>query len=211
MKIRRIFSVILVACANSCTCQSPKPENCKVHYENSKQNLNSFYKSGDSLSLVAALNEVEPAMECSVTRPAAVLLKITILQQLRRYEQGFMFIDSLSINDFKPQYLKDVYFKLFKALQFEKVGDTITRNAFYTSAEANLLEYIKNEHLPSDQIDEEAYAHYLFFRSKLLTKEQTGNEIDSIYRQCKINRDFFEAMHFQFADTSKPIPPTVSH
>ena len=133
-----------------------------------------------------------------------------MLQLLKRYEQGFQFVDSLSVNDFKPQYLKDVNYKLFKALNFEKLGDTVTRNAIYTAAAAELLEYMKKETLPRDAIDEKTYGYYLFFRSKLLTKEQTGNEIDSLYRQYKINKDFFEAMHLQLDDTSKGIKPTVS-
>ena len=206
----RILPVILIACANSCTGQSSIQDDCKLRYGNAKQDLNSFYKSGDSLSLVAALNEVEPALLCSSTRRFAIYLKISVLQLLKRYEQGLQFVDSLSVNDFKPQYLKNVNVKLFKALYFEKLGDTVTRNTIYTAAAGELLEYIKKETLPRDTIDEEAYGYYLFFRSKLLTKEQTGNEIDSLYRQYKIDKDFFEAMHFQFNDTSKGIKPTVS-
>ena len=59
---------------------------------------------------------------------------VSVLQLLKRYEQGFQFVDSISVNDFKPQYLKDINYKLFKALHFEKVGDTTTRNTFYTAA-----------------------------------------------------------------------------
>jgi hypothetical protein len=209
--VLKILPFALTACAYSCTGQSAQEDNCKLHYGNAKKDLNLYYKSGDSSALLAALNEAEPAFHCPSTRPSAVILKITVLQQLKRNEQGCRFIDSLSAADFKPQYLKDVYYDLFKALHFESVGDTAMRDKIYTAAAAELLDSIKKEGFSLSRIDEEAYAHYLFFRSKLLTKEQTGSVIDSIFGQYKIDKDFFDAMHFQFDDTSKPVPPRVKH
>ena len=123
--------------------------------QNFRQARNLAYKSPTDFSaLDSALDIVNRSMLCDSIKVAVIDFKIRLLLQLRKYEQGYKFIDSLHSSDFTFPYKKAMYQDNFSALNFASKGDTISSDKVYSKMAADLEDYILNNVLKSNEFQE---------------------------------------------------------
>jgi hypothetical protein len=137
--------VIAVACImQSCAGQSKAPLDCKSHLKTAVKNLNEYYQNGHTGSLEVALNNLNQSIACPETRLRSTDMKISILMLLKRYENGYLFVDSLQTNDFDKPYKKEVSYNYFKALQYESKLDMANRDKLLRNIVGSLENYLKH-------------------------------------------------------------------
>lgn len=116
-----LYGLFFVAFAN-CIGHS-KRDSCKISYKTARAVLNSYYHSNDQTELLTALEDVNRSMQCPETRAASIELKISLLSLLKRFREGYQFVDSLSGSDFEKSYKKKTYSNFFTALEYESMLD----------------------------------------------------------------------------------------
>jgi hypothetical protein len=192
--------VLFAMLFSSCQGQSIQLKDCLSHFKESRIALNTYYKNNDTSLLQKSLDNIEIAMNCDETRRGAIELKISLLMLLKKYKNGCLFIDSLSDKDFKVSYERKMIYNFFLAMDYESIGDTINRNKCYNTAIENIQNYIQQENLPKDKIDERAYYDLFLTKWKILDKEQLKAAIELAKQQHPNNKDFFESLQSTFVN-----------
>ena len=160
------FTVIILL--GSCNAQSKQLKDCQLSYKNAKADFSTYYKINEKLLLNKSLNNVEQALKCKETRYKAIDLKISLLILLKKYRNGYKFIDSLSEKDFKKGYKKKMNYNYFLALEYESKADTANRNKYFNEIIAHIQNYIQQENISKDKLNEEAYYDLFSVKAKVL-------------------------------------------
>ena len=133
-----------------------------------RNGISTYYKINEKLLLNKSLNNVEQALKCKETRYKAIDLKISLLILLKKYRNGYKFIDSLSEKDFKKGYKKKMNYNYFLALEYESKADTANRNKYFNEIIAHIQNYIQQENISKDKLNEEAYYDLFSVKAKVL-------------------------------------------
>jgi len=164
--------------------------------------MNEYYKDSSSTTpLRQSLNEVENAIKCTKTRGPSIDLKISLLLLLKRYADGFKFVDSLEEDDFNPRYKKKVMAENFRALDFEQRHDTVSRNRLFKEIITNIRNYIQGDNGGKDTLNEEAYLYLYTFKEKLFGPNKTDAEIDSLQFQFPQKKDYLKLIKNAIKET----------
>jgi tetratricopeptide (TPR) repeat protein len=201
------FSYIVVIFAvlfGNCQGQSTNLKDCISSFNKAKTALNSYYQNCDTSLLQKSLDNTELAMKCDTIRKAAIELKISILMLLKRYKNGYEFVDSLSTKDFIVSYEKEISYYSFQAMNYESNGDTINRNKCFNDAIEYIQNYIQQERLPSGKLDERVYYDLFLMKWRILNKQELKTEIELAEQQHPDNKDFFESLLSTFVDGETP-------
>lgn len=202
-KLNITLIVFALFTLNSCNGQAKDKDDCVLHLKNARKSFNSYYQNNEDSALISALNEVEKSMQCIETRRGAVELKLSLLMLLKKYPEGYKYIDSLTENDFKLSYKKTLAYNYFLASEYESKGDTVMRNKLLNETVSNIQKYIQGENMPDHKINEEAYYDLFLIKSKILTQEQMNVEIALLKRKYPKNKDFFDALEDSFNESPK--------
>ncbi|HXD78611.1 MAG TPA: hypothetical protein VN616_12425 [Puia sp.] len=196
------FFLIATAVFHSCSDQSGQISTCAIHLKNARIAFNSYVQNDNKSALSTSLNEIQGAMSCPGTRQPAIMLKISLLSLLNKFQQGADFVDSMATKDFKMPYQKEMYSKFFKAMVFDSKGDTVQRDKLFHEDASNIFNYIKREKLPKDSVNEDAIYDLFFIESRFLDSSLLAVKIDSVASLYSKNSDFFNALKSSFYDTS---------
>ena len=186
------FTVIILL--GSCNAQSKQLEDCQLSYKNAKADFSTYYKINEKLLLNKSLNNVEQALKCKETRYKAIDLKISLLILLKKYRNGYKFIDSLSEKDFKKGYKKKMNYNYFLALEHESKTDTVNRNKYFNYIIVDIQNYIQQEKMSKGKFDKEAYYDLFFVKKNFLNLQQVNAEVDLLKEQYPNEKDFFDSL-----------------
>jgi hypothetical protein len=201
-----ILTVIIPICLfESCTGQAKTFADCKLHLRNAVTNLNDYYRSNKTSSLQKSLENVDQSIECPETKRRSIELKISLLILLKRYQNGYEFIDSLNADDFDAGYKKKTDYNYFLALDYESKLDTINRDKLLRECVNEIQNYINNEILPRDSVDEDAYLTIFMIKKKLFSNFQINSQIDSLQRLYPKSADYFKVLKNSIGDTASVI------
>ena len=201
---KSLIRLMVTGCMFGCNGQPANSGNCETAFKTARINLDNYYSTGEEHLLRESLNNVQNAIPCEATRRKAIELKTSVLVLLKRYEEGFKFIDSLESADFKQPYKKKMSYNFFRALESEAKQDTATRNKLLNEVIAEIEDYVQHQQLPQDKIDEEVYSDLFLVRSKVFDARQLQAELESLKKRYPNHAVFFDALWESFAGESKP-------
>ena len=117
--------ILIINFFSSCNGQSNSVQQCDNSYMDAKIMIGKYGKSSDTSFLQKALVCLDTSIKCDATKTESIELKITIYFLLKDYKGGIRFIDSLPLKDFNEAYKKKMFSDMFKADQFNSVGDSV--------------------------------------------------------------------------------------
>jgi hypothetical protein len=193
---------------NSCNGQMKSLEECRLSYKNARTKMNDYYKNSKISSLQESLNNVENSIKCPETRYESINLKISVLLLMKKYDDGYKFVDSLGEDDFNASYKKKLIFNEFRAFDYESKSDTANRNRLFSVIVDDIQKYIQNENMTKDTLNDEAYILLFSFKKRLIGLEKVNMEIDSLKVRYPLKKDYFDDL--KNAIRESPITNSVS-
>jgi len=85
-------------------------------------------------------------------------------------------------------------YNYFLALEYESKADTANRNKYFNEIIAHIQNYIQQENISKDKLNEEAYYDLFSVKAKVLSKEKISSEIDLLKEQYPKEKDFFDVL-----------------
>ena len=156
--------------------------------------MNNYYKTNSLSLLDSALKETEQSMRCDQMRLGAVDMKISLLILLKKYQRGYEYVDSLSLNDFKLKYKKDMCEYYFHALNCETKSDTVNMDKYYNKIISIIKNFIQSEHAHNNKFNEDAYYDLFFIKAKVSDPKRITLEIDNLKQKYPSEGDFLEGI-----------------
>lgn len=203
-----LFCLSIFALLTNCNGQSKQVENCQASYKSAELKLSKHVQNSNRALIKEAIEHLDTALKCKETRFKAIGLKITLLFILENNKEGYLFIESLGENDFAAKYKKKMYYNLFRALEYESQSDTANRNKLLKEIAIDIENYIQQENLHDDKIDEEAYYDLFLVKSKMLSKERINQEIDFLRSKYPDKQNFFDVLKESFDEATTDSYPT---
>jgi hypothetical protein len=203
-----IILIVIFFSFNTCKGQVNNGEKCKVSYTNAITKMGEYYKTPKISLLQESLRNIEESMLCHETRRESINLKISLLLLMKKYQRGYMFIDSLDNSDFDAPYKKKMRYDEFHAFDYESKLDTASRNRVFWIIVNDIQEYIQNENMGKDTLNEEAYIFMFSFKQKLIGLKKADAEIDSLKVKYPLKGDYLDALKNAIMDS--PITDSVS-
>lgn len=173
--------------------------------------LNSYYDNNrDTFLLYEALQGFNKSVNCEKTRGAAIEGKISVLNLMGKYLEGYKFIDSLNVADFRFPYKKQVHSDYFLAQNFLSEGDTTKYKFYINKIIDNINDHIQKKLINSDKISEEPFYDLYYMKSKILNKNEFLTEVEKLKNKYPQEKDFFDNLYETFYNLKKVINPDNS-
>lgn len=206
MIIKQLLKIIILTCcifvvfANNSKAQNV--DSCKVHFKRSRLAQSTYYKTNNPDALKKALAEVEQAMECPLTRKAAVTQKIGLLFLLKEYKTGYTFINTLDEAAFWHPYEKDMEYNYFRGMEYETKGDIRNRDKYLIKAKEAIQKYIDKESATSNKLDAAAYSGLLFIMKAMGDKNGMELEINTLKKNYPNDAIYIEGLEDSFINNN---------
>jgi hypothetical protein len=206
-RLKIFYSYILVITfLCSCNGQTGNKDVCKTNYINARNKFNKFYIEKNPVLLSEALQDVEKSLDCPITRPASIELKISVLYSLKEYNKAYQFIDSLEEKDFSKPYEKKMQYNFFKALDCEAKSQDEDKKKYFGIAILEIQNFINHQKL----IDQKAYYDLFLVKSKVLNEKQFNEELNNLKIKYPNDQDFFEVLKESFTEKPKQVNAVVN-
>lgn len=203
MRIKYVIYFILVLLIINCKGQSQKENECNNNYNQAQKLVNEFVLIRDTISLQKALNLYSKSMNCSQMRKKSIEKKLLYINLIEDFEQGLSFVDSLSVSDFDKEYKKKMYLDFYNAKMFEKKGEIVERDRYYTLIIDNIMVYLDG--FTKDMIDKEAYYDLYFIKSQYLSEKTILEEIENLERSYPKYHLYFNSLKNMFTNVDDKI------
>lgn len=167
--------------------------------------LNNYYQTNLAILLDSALQETEFSTYCESTKPAAIETKIILLMLAKKYKEGYEFVNSLSVNDFKFKYKKQMYYNYFMAEDYERMNDSLRRDSCFNKIVADIERFVGTQ----DSVNKEAYLDLYSAKAKVSSIHQVSMEIDSLVKMYPNQSGFFNSVKasvFTIVDSASAVP-----
>ena len=192
---------------NSCNGQTSNSESCKEAYKYAMSKLNKYYVENNPLYLQESLTKIDLAISCPKTRASSIELKISLLLLLKMYDQGIVFIDSLTEEDFKFKYKLKMTHDYFQVLQTKSKGDSIGASKIMAGIISNINKFIQTDTISKGKLNEEAYYDLYVMKAGVMSFQTVESEIKLLVEKYPANKDFFHALISSLNEHEKIIYP----
>lgn len=183
-----VFALLITGCNGQTKTNSIK--DCEFLYKQANSKLNEYHLTNNDSCLDLSLKYTEEALSiCSEYIVRLSDLKITLLMLLRKYKEGYEFVNLMNDNDFDKPYKKSMYLKTFNAFYFESQGNTLRRDSCFKDIEIEIKTYLSKN--PSDN---DATADLFFTKAKHTDIEIVIKEIEFLQEKDQENVDFLEGL-----------------
>lgn len=181
-----LFFVGFSACSGQ-----PDINDCKQSLKVASNDLDAYYTTPHQAPLLKSLSHAEKALQCPETRPKAIEQKISLLLLIGNYRAGYKFIDSLDEDDFAEKYKKSMNSNIFRAFEYESVGDTANADKLYIETINDLNNYLNVSDTNTKALDQEIFYDLFFVKGRLLSPEQINAELDSMANIYPMHKKLF--------------------
>ena len=188
MMMSRIKFVFLITwILYSCNTNRDKINTCNENFAKAK---NLAYKNpDDTLMLDSALSFLNQSMECDAIKKKVVDLKIAVFVTLKKYDEGILFLDSLTEADFIYSYKLKAYRNIILARRYELAGDSSKRNQTFQKIDFEIQQYIETRKLETPELNE-AFTDLFSVKSLYLDPLTINKDVDLWQLKYPIKKEF---------------------
>lgn len=179
--------VIISVLLNACSWRNAE-DSCNSLLQKANDNLYQFYSSNDTLLLIEAKKQVD-SIECNSFKHKVFNTKVALLVILNEYSEGIDYVKGLDSAEFDREYQKSMYLKSFEAMLCETKGDTVGSKNLYVEIADEIQSYLDK----TAYREKEAVVDLFTIKSKVLSKSELMQEIDSLKNSGCCDNDFLES------------------
>lgn len=180
--------VIISVLLNACSGRNAE-DRCNSLLQKANDNLYQFYSSNDTLLLIEAKKQID-SIECDFFKHKVFNTKVALLVILNEYYEGVDYVKGLDSAEFDREYQKSMYLKSFEAMLCESKGDTVGSKNLYIEIADEIQSYLDK----TAYREKEAVVDLFTIKSKVMSKSELMQEIDSLKNSGCCDNDFLESL-----------------